>query len=98
MNIGKATIGTIPLVYFGGLWFGAVGVIAGQAVGSVLFGLIAWVWAQRILKNLDKEAPSPEEAVLNSALPLTPFCSSKAYMCADSEKCMLDENSNRKDD
>ena len=51
MNIGKATIGTIPLVYFGGLWFGAIGVVAGQAVGSIIFGVIAWVWAQKILKR-----------------------------------------------
>jgi putative MATE family efflux protein len=93
MNIGKATIGTIPLVYFGGLWFGAIGVIAGQALGSVIFGIIAWVWAQRILKRLGEENQAPitlEEKSLNSTLPLTPFCSSRAYMCADSEECMLD--------
>jgi len=96
MNIGKATIGTIPLVYLGGEWFGAIGVIAGQAVGSILFGIIAWIWAQRILNRLqpmpvithDKE----EEKTLNSALPLTPFCSSRAYMCADSEESMLEED------
>jgi len=97
MNIGKATIGTIPLVYFGGLWFGAIGVIAGQAVGSVIFGVIAWVWAQRILKNLDKEQQPTEETSLNSSLPLTPFCSSKAYMCADSEECMLEAEQKQKE-
>lgn len=100
MNIGKATIGTIPLVYFGGQWFGAIGVVAGQAVGSIIFGLIAWGWAQRILKNLgkDKQLPhSEEEPSFNSALPLTPFCSSKAYMCADSEECMIDIKQSLKD-
>lgn len=99
MNIGKATIGTIPLVYFGGLWFGAIGVIAGQALGSVIFGVIAWVWAQRILKRLGEENQAPitlEEKSLNSALPLTPFCSSRAYMCADSEECMLETKDSKK--
>lgn len=95
MNIGKATIGTIPFVYLGGTWFGAVGVVAGQAVGAILFGSIAWFWAQRILHRLQ---PTPsgvseqeEEQTLNSALPLTPFCSSRVYMCADSEESMIEE-------
>lgn len=96
MNIGKATIGTIPLVYLGGEWFGAIGVVAGQAVGSVIFGIVSWIWAQRILKNLGKDSSNTinqkEEPQLSSTLPLTPFCSSRAYMCADSEECMLDND------
>jgi len=94
MNIGKATIGTIPFVYLGGQWFGATGVVAGQAIGSVIFGLIAWIWAQHILKNLGKDKQRlhlEEEPSLNSPLPLTPFSSSKVYMCTDNEECMLDK-------
>ncbi|WP_354625815.1 MATE family efflux transporter [Psychromonas sp. MME2] len=95
MNIGKATIGTIPFVYFGGQWFGAIGVITGQAIGSIIFGLLAWFWAQRVLHHLESDAkPSiteEDEQPLNSALPLTPFCSSRAYMCADSEESMITE-------
>lgn len=95
MNIGKATIGTIPFVYFGGAWFGAIGVVAGQAIGSILFGIVAWLWAQRILARLGEvkidSSLDETEPPLNSALPLTPFCSSRAYMCADNEKCMLEE-------
>jgi putative MATE family efflux protein len=96
MNIGKATIGTIPLVYLGGQWFGVIGVVAGQAVGSIIFGLIAWVWAQRILKRLGKnnQQPVDEEQSLNPSLPLIPFCSSSAYICAESEESMLE---NKKD-
>lgn len=96
MNIGKATIGTIPLVYFGGLWFGAIGVVAGQAIGAVLFGMIAWLWAQRILNRLASvpatTSSEEDEQPMSSALPLTPFCSARAYMCADSEECMLEDN------
>ena len=96
MNIGKATIGTIPLVYLGGHWFGAIGVVAGQAIGAVLFGIIALLWAQRILKRLSIEPTAihhdDDEQQFSSALPLTPFCSARAYMCADSEECMLEDN------
>ncbi|GLS90854.1 MATE family efflux transporter [Psychromonas marina] len=96
MNIGKATIGTIPFVYFGGQWYGALGVVMGQAVGSILFGIIAWLWAQRILNRLQPTSSAIEaedEQPMNSALPLTPFCSSRAYMCADSEESMIEEQS-----
>lgn len=96
MNIGKATIGTIPFVYFGGQWFGAIGVVGGQAVGSILFGIIAWFWAQRILKRLQPMSANKEiedEQTMDSSLPLTPFCSSRAYMCADSETSMIEEQS-----
>jgi len=97
MNISKATIGTIPLVYFGSEWFGALGVVTGQAIGSVIFGLIAYLWSQRILNRLGHDvlkhesAHDEEEPSLTSALPLTPFCSSRIYMCADSEESMIDE-------
>ena len=96
MNIGKATIGTIPFVYWGAQWFGPIGVVAGQALGSILFGLISWFWVQRILNHL-ASIPSDmsdreEDQVLNSSLPLTPFCSSRAYMCADIEECMIEES------
>jgi len=95
MNIGKATIGTMPLVYLGSEWFGAIGVIAGQAIGAVIFGVIAWAWAQRILKRLQPEEniiTKEDDPQLNSALPLTPFCSARAYMCADCEETMLEDN------
>ena len=102
MNLGKATLGTIPFVYFGGQWFGALGVVAGQAVGAVIFGLIAWFWAQRILNKLDnnhlQSTKDEEEITLTSALPLTPFCSSRAYMCADSEECISEQQLTKNED
>ena len=41
-NWGRHTIGTIPLAILGGSLLGAQGVLVGQAVGGVLFGLVAW--------------------------------------------------------
>lgn len=89
MNICKSTIGTIPFVYFGSLWFGAIGVVAGQAVGAIIFGLLAWAWSHHIVKNLgnkDVQGEEDDEISLDSQLPLTPFCSSRAYICPNSEE------------
>ncbi|PIE37906.1 MAG: MATE family efflux transporter [Gammaproteobacteria bacterium] len=42
-NFARALLGTIPCAYFGAQWFGAKGVLAGEAVGVVLFGVLALV-------------------------------------------------------
>ncbi|CAN1567628.1 NorM Na+-driven multidrug efflux pump [Paracoccaceae bacterium] len=43
LNWGRHTVGTIPLaIWLGGVW-GAEGVLIGQALGGVIFGLVA-VW------------------------------------------------------
>ncbi len=52
-NWGKATLGTIPFVHLGGLWFGAGGVIAGQAVGAVIFGIAAAVVALQLIEHIN---------------------------------------------
>ncbi len=51
-NFGRALLGTIPCVYLGARWHGAHGAIAGEAVGAVLFGSLAFaavLWQVRIL-------------------------------------------------
>ncbi len=55
VNVGKATIGTIPFVYFGGQWFGATGVILGQAVGSSVFGMLSILWVFAIVRQFEKQ-------------------------------------------
>ena len=49
INWGKATIGTIPFVYFGAIWFEASGVLMGQAIGNVIFGIISIVFSYQCL-------------------------------------------------
>ena len=51
-NWGKATVGTIPFVYVGALYFGAKGALIGQALGAVAFGLAALWWGQRVIARL----------------------------------------------
>jgi putative MATE family efflux protein len=51
-NWGKATLGTIPFALYGAMIGGPEGVLAGTAMGSVLFGIASTVWAYRIANGL----------------------------------------------
>ena len=56
-NWGRHTVGTIPLALVGGMWFGAQGVLLGQAAGGVLFGLVAWWLALRVMPKSPRDVP-----------------------------------------
>jgi putative MATE family efflux protein len=83
-NWGRATVGTLPFVWLGATQFGAAGVIAGQAAGSVLFGIGAvivcfWVVGQLAVRQIK---PRREE-VPTVAPPIPPFSSGKAATALD---------------
>ena len=74
-NIGKATLGTIPFVYFGGQLYGVHGVLIGQAIGSVLFG-VSGVWMayqliQRVEVRETEEDELQQELTPTSSTPLS---------------------------
>lgn len=49
INWGRHSIGTwVPIMIFSSFW-GAAGVLIGQAVGGVLFALVAYVLVQRVI-------------------------------------------------
>lgn len=52
-NVGKATIGTIPFVYFGAQLGGVQGVLIGQAIGSILFGVLGVITAYRLVDRVE---------------------------------------------
>lgn len=59
----RATVGTVPFVYYGSAMFGAYGVIAGQGAGGVVFGLAAIWFAFRLVRVLEiaaSERPTPK--------------------------------------
>lgn len=56
LNWGRATVGVIPFVYFGGLWFGALGVMAGYGLGVVFFGALSVWLCFRVLDKLENQA------------------------------------------
>ena len=48
-NWGRNTVACIPMVWLGAAWFGAPGVLIGQALAGVLFGGVAWWMALRVI-------------------------------------------------
>ncbi len=80
-NIGKATLGTIPFAYFGAQLYGVNGVLIGQAIGSVLFG-VSGVWvAYRLVHRVEiKETDQDELQQELSPASTTPLSSSYSQM------------------
>lgn len=55
LNWGRSTLGVIPFVWLGGLWFGARGVIAGYGLGVILFGVLGVILCFRVLDRLETQ-------------------------------------------
>lgn len=51
VNWGRQTLGTVPFVALGAAWWGAEGVLIGQAAGGVVFGIAAVVLALRVMRK-----------------------------------------------
>ncbi len=54
-NFGRALLGTIPGVYLGARWYGARGVMAGEAFGALIFGVLAAVAVFALVRRLESE-------------------------------------------
>ena len=54
-NWGRATLGTIPFAWWGA-HYGPVQVLAGQAVGSAIFGMLALACAFWLTRSMEKRA------------------------------------------
>lgn len=68
-NFGRAVLGTIPAVYFGAQWYGARGVMAGEAIGSVLFGVLAMMGVFVLVRRLEKQhRPLPQDPLAASSV------------------------------
>jgi putative MATE family efflux protein len=52
-NWGKATVGTIPFAWAGAKLAGPEGILAGVAIGAVIFGLVSVAAAYRIISRLE---------------------------------------------
>lgn len=51
-NLGKATLGTIPFVYYGALWLQAPGILIGQALGAAVFGIFGLFTTLALIEHL----------------------------------------------
>ncbi|ANO33324.1 MATE family efflux transporter [Vibrio breoganii] len=87
LNVGKATVGTIPFVYIGSAWFGALGVLYGQAVGNIVFGLIALAALRFHVHQLNKEAAVEDEVDEGlHSVNMQPFCTHDAVVMEELAK------------
>lgn len=64
LNWGRHTLGTIPFVWLGALLFGAKGALIGQALGGLVFGIIAVVMVRRVIQTVEKSSGAPKEPSL----------------------------------
>jgi len=67
INWGRHTVGTIPFVLVGGIWYGAPGVLIGQAAGGMIFGLLAIWLAFRVVDHAGKTVQAPAAAFSRQA-------------------------------
>lgn len=58
-NFGKATVGTIPFAYFGGLWAGPLGVYWGVLIGAALVAVLGLWVCKRHIRQLHKREVMP---------------------------------------
>ena len=87
-NVGKATFGTIPFVYYGAELYGAQGVLIGQAIGGALFGALSIVVCLKTvanLKNASEEELKIAEHNISSRPPLPAYSSARTFNCPTHE-------------
>ncbi len=82
LSIGRATLGTLPFVYFGATWFGAVGVLYGQAIGTIVFGLLGLAVLQRHVSELISEAEKSKAMEVDLEEDLPPMCLNTQAFCS----------------
>ena len=63
LNFAKVLLGVFPAVYFGSEWYGAPGVFAGEALGVLLFGVLAMIAAFALARRLEREHRQPQPGV-----------------------------------
>ncbi len=78
-NWGRSTLGTIPFVWLGANYYGAIGVVAGWGLGAVVFGIWSVVVCFRVIRNI-ADRPPPDDDQLPGPPPTanSPFSTGKA--------------------
>lgn len=78
LNWGRSTLGVIPFVWVGAQYFGAEGVIAGWALGAVVFGLVAVILAFRTVAKIGSAPPPSMPQPAPPPAAQSPFSTGKA--------------------
>ncbi len=60
INWGRNTVGTLPFVVLGSMWYGAAGVLIGLALGGVLFAGVAAYMVRKVMQDdIEKVEETP---------------------------------------
>eukprot|EP01035_Chromulina_nebulosa_P037073 gene37073-50014_t len=65
---GRATLGTIPLAWLGAHYAGPKGALVGSALGAIVFGVLALVFAYRGIARLERKAATDRAAAQGQAM------------------------------
>lgn len=87
MNFGKATLGTIPFVYYGAKYYGAFGIILFEAIGAIVFGLIGSVLAFKVITALEENHVIAIEEDVSKHIAETQHLGSTASSIARAMEC-----------
>ena len=98
-NVTKATLGTIPFAIVGAQIDGPEGVLIGQAIGSMIVGIIAVYVCFATIKKVaqqandkrDEEIADEDAKATTAATPMMPYSSSRAFH-ASGVQCDTDAN------
>lgn len=55
LNLSRMTLGTLPFISLGAFYYGAKGILVGQALGSFLFAMVAIIICYKVLARLNSE-------------------------------------------
>jgi len=79
-SFARSILGTIPLVYLFALWWGPVGVLAGEIAGAAVFGTLALMVAFYRIGKLEDEHPPQGQQTNESAICQWPYSSEKCAL------------------
>jgi len=54
-NFSRALLGTLPCVWLGARWYGAPGVMAGESVGAIVFGGLAFLAVMMQIRSMGRK-------------------------------------------
>ena len=63
LNWGKNTIGVVPFITVGAALGGAPGVLIGQSVGGVVFGIVGFWLAYRLVNRFESGDSDPDKGM-----------------------------------
>ena len=63
LNWGKNTIGVVPFILVGAQLGGAAGVLIGQAIGGVVFGVLGFWLAYRLVNRFENGTSDPDKGM-----------------------------------